>query len=140
MKRLLDLGLLFRVVAVLESSYFAAAMMPPSWVGPATGWVLSVDGHWIIKLMGVALLTQAYIAWIFRKQPHIALAKGLAFYQMGSATVDWVMWLLMADAGIFSNTLAQSTVLVAISSHYLLGVLLIAAIVRVRGANAQEAA
>lgn len=115
---------------MLEFSYFAAAMMPPTLVRQLTGWMLGADGHWITKLMGVALLTQAYIAWIFRKHPHVGVAKGLCFYQIASATVDWVMWLLMADAGIFSNALAQTTVSFAIASHYLLGMLLIAAILR----------
>ena len=130
MKRFVDLGFLFTVVAVLEFSYFASAMMPPGMIRPATGWVLGPDGHWITKLMGVALLTQAYVAWIFRKKPHLGVAKGLAFYQVASATTDWVMWLAMADAGIFSNGLAKSTVVAAIVSHYLLGLLLIVAIAR----------
>jgi hypothetical protein len=129
-KRFVDLGFLFTVVAVLEFSYFGAAMMPPGMIRPATGWVLGPDGHWITKLMGVALLTQAYIAWIFRKSPHLGVAKGLAFYQMASATTDWVMWLFMMDAGIFSNALAKATVVAAIVSHYLLGFLLVVAIAR----------
>jgi hypothetical protein len=79
--------------------------------------------------MGVALFTQAYLAWIFRKNPHLGVAKGLAFYQIASATVDWVMWLLLADAGIFSSVLAKATVVIAIVTHYLLGILLIAALV-----------
>lgn len=124
MKRLTDLKTLFIAVAALEFCYFLAAMMPPAMVRPATGWELTADGHWITKLMGIALLTQAYIAWIFRKNPHIGVAKGLAFYQVASATVDWVIWLAMKDEGIFSNALAQSTVIVAIVSHYILGILL----------------
>lgn len=124
MKRLTDLKSLFIAVAVLELSYFLAAMMPPGMISPMTGWMLTPDGHWITKLMGVALLTQAYIAWIFRKKPHIGVAKGLAFYQVASATVDCVMWFAMKDEGIFSNTLAQTTVTAAIVSHYILGALL----------------
>jgi len=128
MKRLTNLRTLFIAVAILEFCYFLAAMMPPSLVRSVTGWELTADGHWITKLMGVALLTQAYIAWIFRKKPHFGVAKGLAFYQMASATVDWVMWLVMKDEGIFSNSLAQATVIAAIASHYMLGILLIAGI------------
>lgn len=124
MKKLTDLKTLFIAVAVLEFCYFLAAMMPPGLVRPMTGWELTADGHWITKLMGVALLTQAYIAWIFRKNPHMGVAKGLAFYQVASATVDWVMWLVMKVDGIFSNTLAQTTVIAAIASHYVLGILL----------------
>jgi hypothetical protein len=125
MKRLIDLRILFIAVAVLEFCYFLAAMMPPGMVRQVTGWELTPDGHWITKLMGIALLTQAYIAWIFRKKPHIGVAKGLAFYQMASATADWLMWLIMKDDGIFNNSLAQTTVIGAIVSHYFLGILLI---------------
>ena len=98
---------------------------------PLTGWALGADGHWITKLMGVALLTPAYVAWIFRSKPHLDVAMGLASYQLASATVDWVMWLLMADAG-FSNALARSSVSAAIVSHYAIGILLLVAIVRNR--------
>jgi hypothetical protein len=52
------------------------------------------------------------------------VAKGLAFYQIASATIDWVMWLVMKDEGIFDNSLAQTTVIAAIVSHYILGILL----------------
>lgn len=135
MKQLVDLRFLFVVVAVLEFGYFLASMMPPGAVTPITGWVLNADGHWVVKLLGVALLTQAYIAWIFRKAPHRGVAKALAFYQVASATVDWVMWIAMADAGIFSTTLAQTTVIAAIVSHYALGALLIVAIARVNQAE-----
>ena len=128
MKRATDLPTLFLVVALLEFSYFLAAMVPPDLIHPLTGWTLGPDGHWIVKLMGVSLLTQAYIAWIFRREPHLGVAKGLAFYQIGSATVDWVMWLLLMEEGIFGNTLARTTVVAAIVSHYFLGALLILAI------------
>ncbi len=130
LKQLTDLKVLFIAVAVLEFSYFLAAMMPPDLINPMTGWVLTPDGHWITKLMGVALLTQAYVAWIFRTNPHIGVAKGLAFYQVASATVDWVIWFTMKDDGIFSNSLAQTTVTAAIVSHYILGALLFIGISR----------
>jgi hypothetical protein len=128
MKKITDLRTLFTVVAVLEFFYFVAAMLPPGMVRTVTGWELNADGHWITKLLGFALLTQALVAWIFRKQPHLGIAKILVFYQLASATVDWVMWLVMKDEGIFSNSLAQVTVMLAIISHYLLGFLLLAAI------------
>ena len=128
MKRITDLKVLFIAVAILEFCYFIAAMMPPSMVRSVTGWELTPDGHWITKLMGIALLSQAYIAWIFRKNPHVGIAKGLAFYQMASATADWVMWLVLKNEGIFNNSLAQVTVTAAIISHYILGILLIAGI------------
>jgi len=130
MKKILELKSLFVIVAVLEFSYFLAAMMPPSMVHSFTGWNLSIDGHWITKIMGMALLTQAYIAWIFRKQPHIGVAKGLAFYQLASATSDWVMWVVFSNDGIFDNQLAKITVIAAIATHYLLGILLVNAILR----------
>jgi len=132
MKRLTDLRVLFVTVAALELFYFLAAMIPPGMVRDTTGWELNADGHWITKLMGVALMTQAYIAWIFRKNPNIGVAKALAFYQLASATVDWVMWLVMKDEGIFNNSLAQTTVIAAIISHYLLGILLLIGVKRSR--------
>lgn len=97
MKKLTDLKFLFIVVAILEFGYFLAGMMPPSMVKHLTGWVHTPDGHQVTKLMGIALLTQAYIAWIFRKEPHLGFAKGLAFYQMASATIDWIMWITMKE-------------------------------------------
>lgn len=128
MKKLTDLKFLFTAVAILEFFYFAAAMLPPSIIPLATGWNLSPDGHWIAKLIGLSLGTMGYIAWIFRKEPHLGVAKGLAFYQMASATMDWVMWLVMKDEGIFNNPLAETTVIAAIISHYFFGILLIIAI------------
>ena len=106
--KIADLRFLFLVVAVLEFGYFLAGMMPPRFVEPTTGWMLSSDGHWVVKLMGVALLTQAYIAWIFRKDPHLGVAKALAFYQMASATVDWTMWIAMKNEGIFNNRFKEA--------------------------------
>lgn len=125
MKKLTDLKTLFTAVAILELFYFLCGMLPPSMVFPVTGWVLNADGHWITKLIGLALGTMGYMAWIFRKNPHIGVAKGLVAYQMASATMDIIMWNVMKDEGIFSNSLAQATVIAAIVSHYLLGILLI---------------
>jgi hypothetical protein len=127
-KKLTDLKFLFTAVAILEFFYFAAAMLPPSIIPLATGWNLGPDGQWIAKLIGLSLGTMGYMAWIFRKKPHLGVAKGLAFYQMASATMDWVMWLVMKDEGIFNNSLAETTVIAAIISHYFFGILLIIAI------------
>ncbi|MEQ8474045.1 MAG: hypothetical protein RIC35_22805 [Marinoscillum sp.] len=132
MKKLVDLKFLFTAVAILEFFYFICGMLPPSIIPIATGWNLSIDGHWIAKLIGLALGFMGYIAWIFRKTPHLGIAKGLAAYQMASATMDWVMWVSYKDDGIFSNSLAQTTVIAAIASHYLLGVLLIIGINRAK--------
>lgn len=133
MKKLTDLQFLFTAVAILEFLYFATAMMPPSLIPTITGWNLGADGHWIAKLIGLSLGTMGYMAWIFRKNPHIGVAKGLAFYQMASATMDWTMWLVMKDEGIFSTALAQTTVVVAVISHYFFGILLIIAIRKANG-------
>jgi len=38
------------------------------------------------------------------------------------------MWLTLKDQGIFNSTLAETTVIAAIISHYILGILLIIAI------------
>ena len=125
MKKLTDLKFLFTAVAVLEFLYFIAAMVPPSLIPTLTGWNLSPDGHWIAKLIGLALGFMGYIAWIFRKNPHIGVAVGLAAYQMASATMDWIMWLTLKDDGIFNNSLAETTVFGAIVSHYFFVIFLI---------------
>jgi hypothetical protein len=70
------------------------------------------------------------VAWTLRDQPHLGVARGLAFYQLASATADWVMWIVLADQGIFSTTTGRVLVLVSIPTHYLLGVLLVRAIRR----------
>jgi hypothetical protein len=127
---ILDLRRLFTAVAYLEAAYFLIAMVPPSWVQPLTGWVLNADGHWIVKLIGMALGTQALIAWLFRKEPHLGVARVLAAYQMASATVDWVMWLVLKEDGVFSNTQAQVGVIAAIVSHYSIGILMFIAVGR----------
>ena len=128
MNRLTDLKFLFAAVAILEFFYFVAAMLPPSLIPLATGWNLNADGHWIVKITGLSLGVMGYFAWIFRKSPHLGVAKGLAAYQIASATMDWVMWLVMKDEGVFGNPFAQTTVIVAIISHYFLGMLLVIAI------------
>jgi hypothetical protein len=124
-RRLSDLGLLFRVVAGLELTYaLVAVLTPPSQVTNVTGWVLSADGQWLTKLLGLALASQAWVAWTLRHQPHLGVAKGLAFYQLASATADWVMWIVLADQGIFSTTTGRVLVAISIPTHYLLGLLL----------------
>lgn len=137
MSRLRDLGFLFAVVAVLEWIYAAIGILtPPGMVLSVTGWVLNADGQWLAKLLGVALAAQAWVAWTLRKDPHLGVAKALAFYQIASATVDWVMWLLLRDQGIFSTTAGRVGVLVAVPTHYLLGLLLVFAIRRASKGNA----
>ncbi|HEU4424132.1 MAG TPA: hypothetical protein VFR67_16500, partial [Pilimelia sp.] len=136
MKRLVDLRLLFTVVALLELVYaLVAVLTPPSMVQSVTGWVLTADGQWLAKLMGVALASQAWVAWIFRKAPHVGVAGALAFYQLGSATADWVMWLALADQQIFATALGKVTVVASVLVHYTLGLLLVLAIRAKRSAD-----
>lgn len=128
-EKLTDLTFLFTVVAILEAFYaLLAILIPPHLVTPLTGWVLNADGQWAVKLLGVALASQAWVAWTLRKTPHLGVAKALAFYQVASATVDWVLWIALADQGIFSTPGARTGILIAIPSHYILGLLLILAI------------
>lgn len=127
MGRLSELGFLFRAVAIVELVYGLAGLLSPLEVMgalPGTGWVMSADGLWATKLLSVALLSQAWIAWTLRDQPHLGVAKGLAFYQVSSATADWVMWIALSGEGIFSTTLSQVMICVAIPTHYLIGLLL----------------
>jgi hypothetical protein len=129
MNKVRDLGFLFAVVAVVEWIYaIIGVFTPPSLILPLTGWMLTADGQWLAKLLGMALASQAWVAWTLRKEPHLGVAKALAFYQIASATVDWVMWIVLLDQGIFSTTAARVGVLVAIPTHYLLGLLLVLAI------------
>ena len=132
----LDLKLILTVVAIVEALYAIAGLMPPHLVLPMTGWVLGADGQWITKLLAVALATQAVTAWVMRGRPHLGVAKALAFYQFASATVDWVIWLALASDGVFSNSQARAGVLLAIPSHYALGVWLSLGIRRASSAAA----
>ena len=128
MKRLIDLRFLFVVVALVELMYTLITVLPPVLLTPATGWVLSPDGHWIAKLLCAALASQAWIAWTLRTAPPIPVAGALAFYQFASGTADWILWLLLGDEGIFSTAQARIGVLAAIPTHYLIGALLVLAI------------
>jgi hypothetical protein len=129
MRRLSDLGFLFRAVAGLELVYaIVAVLTPPGQVENVTGWVLTADGQWLAKLLGLALFSQAWVAWVLRNDPHLGVARGLAFYQIASATADWVMWIWLSDDGIFSN--GTAIVVAAIVTHYALGLLLVRAIRR----------
>ena len=135
MERLSDLRFLFRLVVGLELIYaLVAVLTPPSQVEAVTGWVLTADGQWLTKLLGLALASQAWVAWTLRKEPHLGVARGLAFYQLASATADWVMWIWLADDGIFSG--GTAVVVAAITTHYLLGLLLFRAIRDVSTASA----
>jgi hypothetical protein len=126
---MVSLPFMFRVVAVVELVYALVGLLtPPSMVFSVTGWMLSPDGHWVTKLLSIALGSQAWVAWTLRDTPHAGVAAALAFYQMGSATADWVIWLTLADQGVFATTAAKIGVLASIPTHYVIGALLVAAI------------
>jgi hypothetical protein len=128
MKRLSDLTVLFTAVAALELGYALVGLLPPDAIGSLTGWDLTADGQWIAKLLAVALFSQAWVAWTLRYTPHLGVALGLAFYQVASATADWVMWIVLSDDGVFANTRARILVIAAITTHYALGVLFLRAV------------
>ena len=125
MKKLTDLKFLFKVVAILEFCYFITALTPPSLITAVTGWVLNADGQWLAKLIAMALGSQAWVAWELRHKPHLGIAKALAAYQLASASVDWIMWLVMSDEGIFSTITSKVLVSASIGIHHTLGILLI---------------
>jgi hypothetical protein len=140
MRRISELGFLFTVVAVVEAVYALTALLtPPGQIEAVTGWVLSADGKWLVKLLGFALASQALVAWTLRRAPHLGVARALALYQLGSATADWVMWLVLADQHVFSTTLGQALVMISIPTHYGIGLLLVLAIRRAATANARAA-
>jgi hypothetical protein len=116
---------LFIAVAAVEALYGAAGLfIPPHLVGRFLGWDLSPDGQWVAKLLGLALATQAAVAWTLRKQPPLAVAWLLAVYQIGAAVVDVLMWTALSGQGIFGSPMARYSVGGAIPLHLLLGVLL----------------
>ena len=135
--RLIDLGFLFRVVAIVEVLYGALGLLtPPHLVYSVTGWTLSPDGQWVTKLLAIALLSQAWVAWLLRDRPNPDVALALAFYQIGSATADWVIWLGLSDQGVFASPTARAGIIVSIPLHYTIGFLLLTAARR----NAREKA
>lgn len=137
MSRIASLPFMFRVVAVVELVYALVGLLtPPSMVFSVTGWMLSPDGHWVTKLLSIALGSQAWVAWTLRDKPHAGVAAALAFYQIGSATADWVIWLTLADQGVFATTAAKIGVLASIPTHYVIGALLVAAILESSRATA----
>jgi hypothetical protein len=132
---MLRLTTLFKVVAVVELLYGAAGLLiPPSLVQTILGWNLSPDGQWVTKLLGVALLTQAATAWLLRKSPPVPIAWVFAAYQLGASAVDGFMWWLLAPQGIFSNPLARISVMTAIPTHAVIGLLLAWAALRTQEA------
>jgi hypothetical protein len=134
MKKLIDLKVLFTVVAILELIYaLIGTLTPPSMMQSVTGWVLTPDGHWATKLISMALASQAWVAWTLRKEPHLGVAKALAFYQIASSLVDVIMWITMADDGIFSTTAGKISVIASIPTHFSIGILLVIGILKKAG-------
>jgi hypothetical protein len=131
MSRLVDLRFGFVLVAVVEMAYALIGLLPPSLLGAVTGWDINPDGQWVVKLLAVALASQALAAWVLRHRPHRGVAGCFAFYQLASATVDWTVWLTIP--GVFATTQAKAGVLMAIPTHYLIGLLLILGIRASRG-------
>jgi hypothetical protein len=134
-KTLTDLRFLFSVVVVVEVLYALAGILtPPALMATFPGWNLTPDGAWLARLLGVSLASQAMIAWLFRRNPHLGVALALALYQVGSATVDWAMWLLLWNDGIFPIEVGRIAVAVSIPLHYTIGVLLLVGVYRARQA------
>jgi len=135
MKAITDLRLLFVFTAILEAIYCAASLLtPPHLVEPLFGWDMSADGHWALKLLGLALGVQALTAWVLRREPPVAVAWCLAIYQVGATGVDITLWAMLADDGIFAAPVAQAMMLTAIPTHFVLGVLLAIGALRQREA------
>jgi hypothetical protein len=119
---------LFTVVALVEGFYgLAGLLIPASLVEPLLGWNLSADGHWVTKLLGAALLAQALVAWVLRRDPPVAVAQVLASYQIAAVAVDIGSWFVLAERGVFATALARVSVLTAIPLHLALGMALIVA-------------
>lgn len=124
---------LFTLVAVVEAVYsLAGIFIPPSLVATVPGWSLTPDGQWLAKLMGVALGSQALVAWSLRAAPPLPVAWALALYQLGSAVVDAAMWITFRDQGIFPIAAGRWSVALSIPTHGLIGLLLVLAILRTR--------
>jgi len=131
----MSLKRMFVIVALVEAFYCVAGLFtPPAWVLPVLGWNLSPDGQWVAKLLGLSLGIQGAIAWVLRRDPPVRVAWLLATYQIAAAAVDCVVWLGLRDQGIFATPMARISIMVAIPTHALLGVLLIAAARRDRTA------
>jgi hypothetical protein len=125
---MVDLRFLFAVIAAIEGFVAAAGLLtPPSLIVSVTGWSPSDDGLFLVKVISVALGSQAWAAWTLRRNPDRGVARALAFYQFGAATVLWIMWLAAAGRGIFSTGLAP-LLAGAVVLHYTVGILLVIAI------------
>lgn len=138
--KLLDLKFLFTLTAIVEIFYgLAGLLIPPSLIPVLLGWNLSPDGHWVTKLLGLSLGIQACIAWALRKNPPLSIAWILGAYQVGASLVDLGIWWLLADQGVFATQTARISVMTAIPTHFIIGLLLFAAARRAQGPEAGHA-
>lgn len=129
--RILNLKTLFLVVAIVEAFYGAAGILtPPSLVPQLLGWNLSADGQWVTKLLGCALAAQAATAWVLRKDPPVAMAVILGLYQIGATVTDIAIWITLADQGVFATSLSRISVMTAIPTHFVIGLLVLIAAAR----------
>lgn len=131
MDRILDLKFLFIATGLSALAFFMMAVVPPDYTILTTGWDLSADGQFVLKCAGFSMLTQAYYAWTFREERNTSIAKGLALTQLAIGNLNWIMYLLLKDEGIFSTGLqVQAMIIFTTFMHNALGVLLIAGVVR----------
>lgn len=131
MEKILDLKNLFVVTGFTAFFFFLQAIVPPEYTILTTGWDLSADGQFVLKCAGFAMLIQAYYAWIFREERHIGIAKGLVVMQLAIGNLNWIMYLLLKDEGIFSSGLQVKVFIVFTTfMHIALGSLLIAGIIK----------
>jgi len=126
MDRILDLKNLFIVTGFTAFFFFLQSIVPPEYTILTTGWDLSADGQFVLKCAGFSMLTQAYFAWMFRNERHIVIAKGLALTQFAIGNLNWIMFLLLRDEGIFSTgTQVKVFIMFTTVMHNVLGILLV---------------
>lgn len=129
MERILDLKNLFIVTGATAFFFFIQAVVPPQFTILTTGWDLSADGQFVLKCAGFGMLTQAYLAWAFREDRDVRIARGLALTQFAIGNLNWIMYLLLKDEGIFSTGLQVKVFIIFTTiMHNVLGLLLIAGI------------
>lgn len=120
---------LFIVVAIVEALYGLAGLgIPPSAIGSLLGWDLSPDGQWVTKLLGAALFTQAATAWFLRERATREVAVIFAAYQLLAVCIDAVV--LTSLDGALANPMARASALIAIPTHGIIGLLLLASAAR----------
>jgi len=133
MNKILDLKYLTLATGFTALFFFLQAIVPPQFTILTTGWDLSADGQFVLKCAGFGMLTQAYLAWAFREDRDVRIAKGLALTQFAIGNLNWIMFLLLKDEGIFS-TGAQVQIFIIFTTimHNTLGILLIAGIIKAK--------